>query len=163
VRPGGPPELRPLRAADEPAARDLIDRSFPPYLRELPHYHLTLALGDTASDESRGIVVTDGDRLAGVVLHGFVAGAVRTGKIHVLAVRADIRRRGIGRALLDAATRALASADARLIVVELPADPDLEAVRPMLHESGFREEASVGDFVRDGVALLVLVRGLSEG
>jgi ribosomal protein S18 acetylase RimI-like enzyme len=163
VNSGGPLELRPLRPADEPAARDLIDRSFPPYLRELPHYHLSVALGESASDEALGIVVTDGDRLAGLVLHGFVAGAVRTGKIHALAVREDIRRRGLGRALLDAATRALASMDARLIVVELPADPDLEPVRPMLHELGFHEEASVDDFVRDGVGLLVLVRGRSEG
>ena len=160
---GGPPELRPLRPADEPAARDLIDRSFPPYLRELPHYHLSLALSPSASDESRGIVVTDGDRLAGLVLHGFVAGAVRTGKIHVLVVRDDSRRRGLGRALLDAATRALASTDARLVVVELPTDPRLEPVRLLLHEFGFHEEASVDDFVRDGVGLRVLVRARSEG
>jgi hypothetical protein len=45
---------------------------------------------------------------------------------------------------------------ARLVVVELADHPTLAPAHHFLKEMGFREEARVADFYRDGVALLLL-------
>ena len=153
---GGPSALRPLGAADARAAHDLIERALPPEYHELPLHHLRLALSAEPGDESRGSAAIDGEQLAGFVLYGLVAGAIGTGRIHLVAVDERHRRGGIGRRLVAATLDALFAIGARFVVAELPDDPALAAGRLLLTSEGFREEARVDDFVRDGVALLIV-------
>jgi hypothetical protein len=45
-------------------------------------------------------------------------------------------------------------------MAELPDDPAIGSILALLRENGFREEARVRDFFRDGVALTFLRRRL---
>ena len=45
---------------------------------------------------------------------------------------------------------------ARYVLAEMPDDPALGTVLALLREHGFREEARVPDFYREGVALTFL-------
>lgn len=108
------------------------------------------ALGETP--ESRAVAAFDGDgAAAGIVLFGLVAGALGTGAVFWLAVRADRRRHGIGRALLALAKAELTAEGARIVVAEVP--DDAAAMAKMLAAGGFVREGVVPDFYRDGVAL----------
>ena len=68
-----------------------------------------------------------------------------------------LNRRG---RLVDAVAEAARADGARFVVAELPDDPAIGAVLALLRGHGFREEAHVPDYFRDGVALSVLRLGL---
>ncbi|HEX2778388.1 MAG TPA: GNAT family N-acetyltransferase, partial [Gemmatimonadaceae bacterium] len=95
--------------------------------------------------------------LAGIVLHGEVAGTRGTGALLWLSVRPSSRRRGVGRALLGAATGALRSGGARIVVAEVADSPEHQGLLALLRARGFVREGSVPDFYREGVALTLWV------
>jgi ribosomal protein S18 acetylase RimI-like enzyme len=109
------------------------------------------------SAESRALVAERRGQVLGVALYGDVAGAVGATRLHALTVAEGARRQGVGRALL-ARTCAVLAADhaARLVVAELADHPALAPLCHLLEAIGFREEARIADFYRDGVALRVL-------
>jgi hypothetical protein len=98
----------------------------------------------------------DGTRLVGLVLFGTVAGARSVVKVH--GVVASAREPAV--ALLDAVRHASERSGERMIVCELPDDAPFAVAADALAASGFAEEGRVPDFVRDGVALRLLVRPL---
>jgi ribosomal protein S18 acetylase RimI-like enzyme len=107
--------------------------------------------------EARAIVAIDRDEtLCALVVFGEIAGTVGTGAILVIAVRPDVRRRGIGRALVRRAVDDLRTSAMRLIVAELAGSPQHAAAVKLLVACGFGEEGQVADVYRDGVPLLVL-------
>lgn len=122
---------------------------------ELPLAALEKALAGESS-ESRGIVAIREGELAGIALYGWVAGATATGKLHLIAVTAAARYRGVGGQLCERAVTELVSGGARLVVAEVPDDPVLRPGLILLTRCGLREEARVTDFYRNGVALLLL-------
>jgi ribosomal protein S18 acetylase RimI-like enzyme len=131
------------------AARALFAGSGAP---ELVAERFERALGETP--ESRAVAAFDGDgAAAGILLFGLVAGALGTGAVFWLAVRADRRRHGIGRALLALAKAELAAEGARIVIAEVP--DDAAAMAKMLAAGGFTREGVVPDFYRDGVALTI--------
>jgi hypothetical protein len=108
---------------------------------EDPEYLALLAFDD---DESR---------LLGLVLFGTVAGARAVVKVHgVVALEPEAAV-----ALLDAVRQASERSGERMIVCELPDDIPFAAAAAALEASGYAEEGRVPDFVRDGVALRLLV------
>ena len=90
---------------------------------------------------------------AGLVLFGTVLGARLVTKIHAV-VAADPR---VQLALLDAVRETCVRSGERLVVCELPDDAPFDVSGVALVASGFREEGRIDDFVRDGVALRLLV------
>ena len=151
-------EIRPLRAGDRSAARELADGELAqtPY-GEIPASALTTAL-DGGSNEARGLAAIAEGEMTGLVLFGLVAGAVGTGRLHLVAVTASARLRGVASALIDAAVAELKASGARVAFVEMPDDPRLRPALSLLTREGFAEEARVADFFRDGVSLVVLRR-----
>jgi ribosomal protein S18 acetylase RimI-like enzyme len=144
VAPLDPASLDPA-ALD--GARALFAASGAP---ELVAERFERALGETP--ESRAVAAFDGDgAAAGIVLFGLVAGALGTGAVFWLAVRADRRRHGVGRALLALAKAELAAEGARIVIAEVP--DDAAGMAKMLAAGGFEREGVVPDFYRDGVAL----------
>jgi ribosomal protein S18 acetylase RimI-like enzyme len=140
-------------AALDPAALDgaraLFRASGAP---ELVAERFERALGETP--ESRAVAAFDGDgAAAGIVLFGLVAGALGTGAVFWLAVRADRRRHGVGRALLALAKAELAAEGARIVIAEVP--DDAAGMAKMLSAGGFAPEGAVPDFYRDGVGLTI--------
>ena len=153
-------EIRTLRPEDRSAAQELAAGELlqSPYA-ELPASALSTALGDE-SREARGLVsVADGE-LTGLVVYGVVAGAIGTGRLHLVAVSAAARLQGVASALIAAAFDQLRSEGTRVVFAEMPDDPGLAPGRALLLRERFVEEARVADFFRDGVSLILLRRDL---
>jgi ribosomal protein S18 acetylase RimI-like enzyme len=62
----------------------------------------------------------------------------------------------VGGRLMRAVSDASRAAGARYLLAEMPDDPALGTVLALLRDHGFREEARVPDFYREGVALTFL-------
>jgi hypothetical protein len=95
----------------------------------------------------------EGDALDGLVLFGTVLGARLASKVHAV-VAADPR---VQLALLDAVRETCVRSRERLVVCELPRDTPFDVAAVALVASGYREEGRIEDFVREGVALRLLV------
>jgi hypothetical protein len=90
------------------------------------------------------------------VLFGTVAGARSVVKVHGVVAHEP----ATAIALLDAVRQASERSGERMILCELPEDAPFAVASEALEASGFAEEGRVPDFVRDGVALRLLVRPL---
>jgi hypothetical protein len=98
--------------------------------------------------------------LDGLVLFGTVLGARLATKVHAV-VAPDPR---VQLALIDAVRETCVRSGERLVVCELPHDEPFDVAGVALLASGYREEGRIDDFVRDGVALRLLVwRPEAEG
>ena len=150
--------LRALMPNDAGAARALVSAQFAgtryqPRALELldsalefqdPEYMAVLAFDEHES------------RLVGLVLFGTVAGAHGVAKVHGIVSR----ELEVAVALLDAIRRASEHSGERMIVCEIPDDAPFAIAVQALEATGFTEEGRVPDFVREGVALRLLVRPL---
>ena len=88
---------------------------------------------------------------------GTVAG-VRSGL--PFSVHPGIEAGDVGGRLMDAVANAARDSSARFLLAEMADDPALGKVFALLREHGFREEARVPDFYREGVALTFLRKDL---
>lgn len=138
--------VAPLGAGDRDAARALLANGRASELLERSF---------TGTPECRSLAARREGVLAGVVLLGAIAGAASTGALLGIAVRPELRRRGIGASLLRAALALLDGDGVRLVVAELPDDEASRAAAALLAANGFVIEAVVPDYVRDGVALRI--------
>jgi hypothetical protein len=98
-------------------------------------------------------------RLVGITVFGTVAGARSVVKLHGV-ITSELAP---ARALVEAVRRASEHSGERMIVCELPDDAPFTVAAAALEASGFTEEGRVPDFVRDGVALRLLVLPLLDG
>jgi ribosomal protein S18 acetylase RimI-like enzyme len=153
--------IRAARPDDVPFVRALVDSS----LAGSAYHEGATAAVDSAlfrpSAEARALVALLDDRHAGVTVYGAVAGAVSAGRIQVIVVDAAARGHGVARSLVQAALTVLADAGMRVVFIELPGDPALAATRSLLLASGFRIDATVADYYRDGVDLVILRHDLT--
>jgi len=147
--------VRPLLPEDAAPAHGVLAESFrgTPYLQraaemlnsallfEDPEYLCVLAESST------------GGAPLGLALFGTVVGARLAVKVHTVASR-DPR---VMLALLGAVRATCVQSGERLVVCEIPRDTPFDVLAVALVASGFREEGRIEDFVRDGVALRVMV------
>jgi hypothetical protein len=153
---------RPLGPGDAVAARALVHAALgvTPYVDRVAEL---LDQAARASDpEARALVIERGATIAGLVIFGLVAGASGAARLHALVLDRGVSAAAVGGRLTSAAAAAAASAGARLLVAEIADDPALGQVPAVLLRSGFREEARIPDFFRDGVALTFLRRDLGS-
>ena len=147
--------VRPLMPEDARAARDTIADHF----RGTPYLPRVLEVLDDAlkfeDPEFLCLLAAHGESapLEGLVLFGTVLGARLVTKVHAV-VAPDPR---VQLALLDAVRETCAHSGERLVVCELPNDAPFDVAGVALLASGYREEGRIDDFVRDGVALRLLV------
>jgi hypothetical protein len=147
--------VRPLMPEDARSAHDVLERSFrgTPYLARLrevlddalrfedPEYLCLLA--ESAREHA----------VEGLVLFGTILGARLATRLHGV-VAPDPR---VQLALLDAVRETCVRSGERLVVCETPHDTPFDVPGIALVARGFREEGRIEDFVRDGVALRLLV------
>ncbi|MEO6525646.1 MAG: hypothetical protein ABIP93_03395 [Gemmatimonadaceae bacterium] len=147
--------VRPLMPEDASAARALLADCYrgTPYLSRMEEV-LSSAL-EFEDPEFLCLLADRGDAHAphGLVLFGTVAGARLVVKVHAVA-SLDSR---IVLALLDAVREACVRSGERMIVCEIPRDIAFDVASVALVASGYREEGRIEDFVRDGVALRLMV------
>ena len=147
--------MRPLMPGDARAARAVLGACFrdTPYLGRMEE---VLASALEFEDPEFLCLLAEHAPTSlpnGVVLFGTVAGARLVVKVHAVA-SADAR---VMHALLDAVRDACVQSGERMIVCELPHDTPFALASGALVASGFHEEGRVEDFVRDGVALRLMV------
>lgn len=147
--------VRPLMPADAEPARVTVADQF----RGTSYLARTLEVLDCAlrfeDPEYLCLLAATGESAPpiGLVLFGTVLGARLATKVHAV-VAADPR---VQLALVDAVRETCVHSGERLVVCELPHDLPFDVTAVALVASGFREEGRIEDFVRDGVALRLLV------
>ena len=106
--------------------------------------------------EHRALVIARDGTVAGLVLFGTIAGTRGGARLHTAALAPGIDSADVGDRLMRAMATATREAGARFLLAEMPDDPALGTVFALLRKHGFREEARVPDFYREGVALTFL-------
>jgi len=106
--------------------------------------------------EHRAMVIARDGTVAGLALFGKIAGTSGGARLHTAVLAPGVRADDVGGRLMRAVSDAARSSGARFLLAEMPDDPALGAVLALLREHGFREEARVPDFYREGVALTFL-------
>jgi GNAT superfamily N-acetyltransferase len=106
--------------------------------------------------EHRAMVIARDGTVAGLALFGKIAGTAGGARLHTAVLAPGVRADDVGGRLMRAVSDAARSSGARFLLAEMPDDPALGTVLALLREHGFREEARVPDFYREGVALTFL-------
>jgi len=116
-----------------------------------------LELAERGHDpEHRALVIARDGTVAGLALFGMIAGARGGARLHTAVLAPGVEADDVGERLMDAVVHAAREAGARFLLAELPDDPAIGTVLALLRQHGFREEARVPDFYREGVALSFL-------
>ena len=116
-----------------------------------------LELAERGNDpENRALVIARDGTVAGLVLFGSIAGTRGGARLHTAVLAPGIDADDVGERLMRAVASVLKGGGARFLLAEMPDDPALGTVFALLREHGFREEARVPDFYREGVALTFL-------
>lgn len=150
------PTLRALMPADERAARALLGSHFSgTRYRERMVELLESALRFDDPEYLAVLAFSESDgELVGLTMFGTVAGARAVVKIHAVVAR----EHAVAFALLEAVRDASERSGERMIVCEVPDDAPFSIVADSLTTAGYSEEGRVPDFIRDGIALRLLVR-----
>jgi L-amino acid N-acyltransferase YncA len=120
-----------------------------------------LELAERGNDpEHRALVIARDGTVAALALFGIIAGTARGARVHTAVLAPGIEIEDVGMRLMDAVATAARGSGADFILAEMPDDPALGTTLTLLRQHGFRDEARVPDFFRDGVALTFLRRAL---
>ena len=116
-----------------------------------------LARAERGNDaEHRAMLIARDGTVAGLVLFGAIVGTSGGVRLYTAVLALGVEAGDVGTRLMQAVADVCRDEGARYMVAEMPDDPALGAVLALLREHGFREEARVPDFFRDGVALTFL-------
>jgi hypothetical protein len=106
--------------------------------------------------EHRALVIARDGTVAGLALFGPITGTAHGARLLTAVLAPGVSVDDVGGRLMRAVSESSRTAGARFIIAEMPDDPAIGTVLALLREHGFREEARVPDFYRDGVALAFL-------
>jgi ribosomal protein S18 acetylase RimI-like enzyme len=106
--------------------------------------------------ESRALVIARDGTVAGLALFGTVAGTQHAARLYTAVVAPGVSLDDVGGRLMRAVADTMRGTGAQFLIAEMPDDPAIGSVLALLREHGFREEARVPDFYREGVALAFL-------
>ena len=149
-------EPRPLQPEDSQATRVLLmgTLGITPYIDRALE---VLEHAERGNDpEHRALVIARDGTVAALALFGTIAGTARGARVHTAVLAPGIEIEDVGRRLMDAVASAARGSGADFLLAELPDDPALGTTLALLRQHGFRDEARVPDFFRDGVALTFL-------
>ena len=120
-----------------------------------------LELAERGNDpEHRALIIARDGTVAALALFGTIAGTAHGARVHTAVLAPGVEIEDVGMRLLDAVASAARGSGADFLLAELPDDPALGTTLALLRQHGFRDEARVPDFFRDGVALTFLRRAL---
>ena len=151
---------RPLHPEDSQATRVLLmgTLGITPYIDRALE---VLELAERGNDpEHRALVIARDGTVAALALFGTIAGTARGARVHTAVLAPGIEIEDVGMRLMDAVATTVRDDGAEFLLAELPDDPALGTTLTLLRQHGFRDEARVPDFFREGVALTFLRRAL---
>jgi len=147
---------RPLAPEDSQGTRVLLLGSLgvTPYIDRALE---VLELAERGHDpEHRALVIARDGTVAGLALFGTISGTQHAARLYAAVLAPGVQPSDVGTRLMQSVGNAARSAGAKFILAELPDDPAIGTVLGLLRDEGFREEARVPDFYREGVALTFL-------
>jgi ribosomal protein S18 acetylase RimI-like enzyme len=118
------------------------------------------AAAESGNREYAGLVAELHGRVVGVLAYGETPMTVGTYDLYWIASDPDLRRRGIGAALLQAMEADLRRRGARLVRIETSGTPAYDATRAFYERFQFGETARLPDFYRPGDDLVIFTRRL---
>jgi hypothetical protein len=153
--------LRALGAADQPsclalAEAVLVNTDYLSRTREI----LNAACAGHPEWRATGAFHPATGAFAAVAAFGPVAGAEGPWRLGALLFAREAARREVADPLILDLVATAQHAGARLLMAELPADEAIGFSISALRANGFRQEARIPDFYRDGIAQLFLRRDL---
>lgn len=148
-------------ASSPPLLRDLLARDRAPLERILrgsgfftsDEVEVALELIDTGiakRDTYRFVVAEVRDEAAGYACFGHTPCTDAVYDLYWIAVREDLRKMGLGRALLAAAEERIREAGGRMLLVETASKPLYAPTRAFYERTGYHVAARVPDFYREG-------------
>ena len=118
-----------------------------------------LARGDTSGYFF--IFAEEEDRLLGYACFGPIPGSMHSFDLYWIAVDSGEQGRGIGRMLLAAAERRMASRGARRIYADTSSRPQYQPTRAFYLACGYLQEAFLADFYAPQDGKVIFVKTLS--
>ncbi len=106
------------------------------------------------------IIAEEGTRMLGYACFGPIPGSRHSFDLYWIAVDSKEQGRGIGRRLMAAAERWMASHGARRIYVDTSSRPQYEPTRAFYLACGYRQEAFLADFYAPGDGKIIFVKTL---
>ncbi len=106
------------------------------------------------------IVEKENEQVLGYACYGPRALTDRTYDLYWIAVSPNARRGGVGRSLLRATEEAVRKLGGRLLIVETSGLPKYEPTRGFYLATGYKLEATLKDFYRDGDDLVIFTKRL---
>ena len=149
-------EPRPLLPEDHQGTRVLLMGALgvTPYIDRALE---VLTAAERGNDpEHRALVIARDGTVAGLAVFGSITGSSGAARLHAAAIAPGVELEDVGRRLMRALADASRATGARFLLVEIADDPALGTVLSLLREQGFKEEARVPDFYREGVSLTFL-------
>jgi ribosomal protein S18 acetylase RimI-like enzyme len=104
-----------------------------------------------------------GGAVAGYVCYGPITVTEGSYDLYWIATRIDMRRRGLGRALVEHVEREAAGAGGRMIYVETSSREDYASTLSFYERCGYERICSVPDFYEDGDDKLILGKRIMRG
>lgn len=120
-------------------------------------------LAPSSGDGYRFLVAEDEGGVAGYACWGATPLAEGTHDLYWIAVDPARSGRGIGTALLSAVERSLRAEGGRLLIAETAGKAAYDGTRAFYLARGYREEARIADFYREGDDKVVYVKRLQGG
>ena len=147
--------IRPLMPEDAHVARAFVRLQLAGtrYLARLEE-QLDAALRFEDPEYMALLALNDDDAMLALTLFGAVAGARQCVKLHAIVGTDSPAMTALAAGIADMCDRS----GERLIVCEVPDDAPWAGGAVVLLDNEYREEGRVPDYVRDGVALRLLVR-----
>jgi ribosomal protein S18 acetylase RimI-like enzyme len=106
------------------------------------------------------IVEKEDGQVLGYACYGPRALTDRTYDLYWIAVSSSVRRGGVGRGLLGATEEAVRKLGGRLLIVETSGLPKYEPTRAFYLATGYKHEATLKDFYKDGDDLVIFTKRL---
>lgn len=155
-------KIHPMQAADKPPLMAILKNTpeFKPYEVTVAEELVDLYLADGAKSGYHILIAEEDSRVAGYVCYGETPCTIGTWDIYWIAVSRQMRGKGIGKMLSDAAEKAVRQAQGRLVFIETSSTPLYENTRAFYQARGYEIIARIPDFYMPGDDKLILQKKL---
>jgi ribosomal protein S18 acetylase RimI-like enzyme len=115
---------------------------------------------ESGNTEYVGLVAEVEGKIVGVLAYGQTPMTVGTYDLYWIASHPELRRRGIGAALVQAMEEDLHRHGARLVRIETSGTPIYDPTRAFYERFGYAETARLRDFYKPGDDLVIFTKHL---
>jgi len=151
-----------MSAGDKPGLMQILKNTpeFKPFEVVVAEELIDAYLDDPKKSGYNILIAKDDGQLAGYICYGETPCTVGTWDIYWVAVAGEKRKRGIGKALSEAAETAIKKARGRMAIIETSSTPLYENTRSFYLGRGYELIARIPDFYMPGDDKLIMQKKL---